>query len=702
MRHLLPQRITFLAIGLLAAAMVIVLYRSTQPFVQQVDLRLKDARFQLRGARKPDSRVAVVAVDNRSVKELGRWPWSREVTARLIRELKKQGARVIALDMVFSEPQAAGPDRELARSVAEAGNVILGQFFRDEPQPPDPELRRQVASRQITVVRLTNGVKQVPLTEYRFVDGNIPSIGSGALDFGFFNQQADSDGLYRKLPLLLQFDGGIYPSLGIVALKRYLGGELAVETERYGIDSLRVGKLAIPVSEQGFLPLYWYGAGGSITTHSAADVLSGRVPSSALRDKLVFVGVTETGIADVRATPFDPQLPGVEIQATFAANALERRFLTRDNRTLAMEMAAILCLPLLLGLVLSVVPGTWAGLAGFMAISGGYMAVNLFAFSHFRLDLTLAYPLAALLTAYLGGEAYRNLVLERKGRYLRRAFSSYVSPDLVDELVKHPERLRLGGERRELTVLFSDIRGFTSLSERLAPEDLVSLLNSYLSPMTRLVLDEKGTLDKYIGDALMALFNAPLDLADHPARACCCAMRMLQALDELNEAFIRAHLPVIAIGIGIHSGDAVVGNMGANNRFDYTAIGDSVNLASRLEGLTKLYGVSIIVSGATRWRADAKFNFRELDLVRVKGKHQPVALYELRLTPYPRPEQFQQALGLYRSGQFAAAEEIFSELAETLDDQAARLHAGRCRTYQQMPPPPDWDGTFIMREIQEN
>ncbi len=698
MRQFLTPRIRFFLIGLLAAAAVFALYRAKFPFTQQVDQRLKDARFQLRGPVRPDPRVAIVAVDERSVKEFGRWPWSRELTARLIRELKKRGARVIALDMVFSEPQAGGPDNELARSVSEARNVVLGQFFRDEPQPRDPEMLRQVESAQVRVVRVAEGVTRVPLTEYRFVDGNIPVIGRGALDLGFFNQQADSDGLYRKMPLLLLFDGGIYPSLGVAALKRYLGVELFVGVEPYGVDPLRLGQLAVPVSEQGLLSLYWYGRGGSISTYSAADALTGRIPDGALRDRLVFLGVTETGIADVRPTPLDPQLPGVEIHATLASNALEGKFLTRNNRTLAIEMAAILCLPLLLGLILSVAPGTWVAFAGFIAISAGYLAANLYAFSRQRIDLTLAYPLLALLVSYLGGEVYRNIVVERKGRYLRRAFASYVSPDLVSDLVKHPERLRLGGERRELTVLFSDIRGFTTLSEGLAPEALVSLLNRYLSPMTSLVLEEKGTLDKYIGDAIMALFNAPLDLPDHPARACRCALRMLGALEALNETLSRDNLPRLAIGIGIHTGEAVVGNMGADNRFDYTAIGDSVNLASRLEGLTKMYGAPVIVSADTRQRADADFDFRELDLVRVKGKNQPVAIHELRSVPYPRQEQFQQALELYRSRRFGAAEPIFTELSEVLDDRAARLYADRCRAYEQSPPAPDWDGTFTMRE----
>ncbi len=677
MGHFLTSRLLFAAIGLLAAMGTLALYRGAVPLVEQVDLRLKDARFRLRGVRPPDPRVAIVAIDNRSVKGVGRWPWSRELTGRLLSEVHRQGARVIALDMVFSEPQSAAADDALALSMARAGTVVLGEFFRDEPQTGDPAALAQVADHRVKVLRTAAGAERVPLTEYGSVDANRPLFARAALDLGFFNQQPDRDGIVRKMPLLLLFDGAIYPSLGLTALKRYLGEELAVTVAPYGIGQLRVGTLTIPASEHALLPLAWYGPAGTVPTYSAVDLLAGRLPGEALRDKLVFVGVTESGIADVRATPFDPALPGVEIHATFAANALEQRFLTRDNRTLALELGVILVLPLLLALALSVVPGTWAGLAAFAVAAAGYLGGNLLAFDRGRLDLTIAYPLVAMLLAYLGGEAYRNLVVERKGRYLRKAFASYVSPDLVNDLVRHPERLHLGGEKREVTVLFSDIRGFTTLSERLGPEELVQLLNRYLTPMTGIVLEERGTLDKYIGDAVMALFNAPLEIPDHPRRACRAALRMLAALSELNAAFKRDGLPPIAIGVGIHTGEAVVGNMGGESRFDYTAIGDTVNLASRLEGLTKQYGVAAVVSGETVARAGEGCWFRELDRVRVKGK---------------------QGLSLFRAGDFPAAGELFAALGGSAGDPVADLYAERCRAFCQAPPPAGWDGVTSLRE----
>ena len=688
------RRIVFLVIAGFSALVGLILYRETFPFVQQVDLRLKDARFALRGAQRPTAPVTVVAIDNRSIKELGRWPWSRELTARLINAAARQGARVIALDMVFSEPQGEAPDRALATSVTAAGNVVMGYFFRDEPQPDDPQALEQLARSRVAFLRVAPGVETISLPAYEQVDANTKTMGKGAADFGYFNQLADTDGLYRSIPLLMLFRGNVYPSLALSAVSRYFGEPLKVDIEQFGVSSVKLGNLTIPVGEQGKLSLAYYGPGGAIPTVSAVDVIEGRLPGGALKDRIVFVGVTETGVADLRATPLDPVFPGVEIHATFAANALEQMFLARDSRTLGIEMAAIALLPLFLALLLAAVPGALWGLAGFSLLATGYLGMNFHLFSAQRLDLSIAYPLLPLVLTYLGGESYRNLVVERKGRNLRKAFSTYLSPDLVAEIAKNPDSLKLGGEKRVISVIFTDIRGFTSLSEKLAPEELVTLLNRYLSPMTRIVMEERGTLDKFIGDAVMAFYNAPLFVPDHAARACRSALRMLEELARLNVQLEADGMPTIKIGIGIHTGEAVVGNMGADIRFDYTAIGDSVNLASRLEGLTKQYGVSAIVSDETRYQAGEGFYFCELDLVRVKGKQKPVAIYELMKENSMISDSFAKGLKLYRERDFDGAFRIFEHL-EGNNDSASALYAVRCREFLANPPDGDWDGVYV-------
>jgi adenylate cyclase len=683
----------FIAIAVLSALVGLILYRETFPFVQQVDLRLKDARFILRGAERPTAPVTVVAIDNKSIKELGRWPWSRELTAKLISTVTRQEARVIALDMVFSEPQGDAPDRALSAAVT-AGNVVMGYFFREEQQPDDERALAQLAKSRVSLLSVTEGAEAAALPVYEQVDANIAAVGSGAGGFGYFNQLSDADGLYRSIPLLMLFRGGVYPSLALEAVSRFLDKPLQVVIEPFGVSSVRLGTLAIPTSEQGKLSLAYYGPGGTISTVSAADVIAGRLPAGALKGRLVFVGVTETGVADLRAIPLDPVFPGVEIHATFAANALEKKFLSRDSMALSIEMGAIVLLPFFLALLLGTVPGAVWGLVGFSSLAAGYLGMNFYLFSSQRLDLSIAYPLLPLVLAYLGGESYRNLVEERKSRYLKKAFSTYISPDLVAEIAKNPDALKLGGEKREITVLFSDIRSFTTLSEKLAPEALVKILNRYLSPMTQIVMAERGTVDKFIGDAIMAIFNAPLAVPDHPAAACRVALQMLSELDTLNLAFAREDIPPLRIGIGLHCGDAVVGNMGSDTRFDYTAIGDTVNLTSRIEGLTKLYGVSILVSRSVQAQAGDRFVFREIDLVQVKGKTEPVPIFELCGEKSELLEKFVAAVYVYRQQEFYTALSLFEELAGTYNDHASRLYADRCQDYLKNPPATDWDGVY--------
>ncbi|MBI5483884.1 MAG: adenylate/guanylate cyclase domain-containing protein, partial [Deltaproteobacteria bacterium] len=471
-----------------------------------------------------------------------------------------------------------------------------------------------------------------------------------------------------------------------------------LDVKQWGVDALQIGEMRIPSREDGTMALNYYGGTGSFTTVSAADIIAKRLPKDSLKGKIAFVGATEIGIYDLRPTPFDATLPGVEIHATVAANALERRFLRYDSNTQMMEIVCIFVLPLLLGAALAFVPGTFAGLGVMAVVTGAFCVFNYMMFANAFRDMTLLYPLLGLAITYLGGEAWRNLVVERKGRQLKKAFSSYVSPDLVKQIEKNPDKLVLGGEQRELSILFSDIRSFTTVSESLTPPELVQLLNEYLNPMTRIVLEERGTLDKFIGDAVMALFNAPLDVPDHATHACSAAVRMMEELQQLNRGFAERGMNTLDIGIGINTGPAVVGNMGADIRFDDTASGDSVNLASRLEGLNKYYGSHILVSQETRLQVNHdRFTFREVDRVRVKGKLQPIVMYELMIGDLDLLPSFEDALVKYRSRDFSGARAIFEELSVTRNDGPSRLYLGRCDEYLASPPPDDWDGVYIAK-----
>lgn len=683
----------FLLISLVSS-LLISLARGGIPLLSQLDARLKDLRLTISGVHTPDDRIVIVAIDNKSIKEIGRWPWSRDTTARLIRKAVQCSPRVIALDIVFSEPQNPSADAELARAIAEAGNVVLGHFFRHEPQPLTPRARETLASTALRNVTILPGTSSVPLTSFPAVDANIETIAPAGIDAGFFNQIPDPDGIYRRSLLTILHDGDLHASLSLKGVALYLGGEIETVLDQRGIISLSVGGIGVPAHPDGTLPIPWYGPGGTVKSVSAADLMAGRLDPSTLADRLVFIGFTEKGIYDLRATPFDPAFPGVEIHGTVASAILSQRFIVDTPLVQRSETLLLWGLPLLLTLLLPFLRSGWQGGILLLMTVGMYEAATLILFDRKLVDLSPGFPAASLFLTFIGCEIYRNLVIERQGRYLQKAFASYVAPELVSQLVKNPERLRLGGEKRTISVLFSDIRGFTTLSESLDPERLVTILNRYLTPMTRIVMQEKGMLDKYIGDAIMALFNAPLDIEGHADHACRAALAMIDTLEELNREFAREKFPTLAIGVGIHTGEAVVGNMGAENRFDYTAIGDTVNLASRLEGMTKLYGVPIIISEGTRQNLTSPFHLRELDLVRVKGKSQPVAIHELRPSPYPEMERYRKALDAWQQGEFDQAAALFLGLP---DDPVIQLYRNRCAELIASPPA-TWDGVYTAKE----
>lgn len=674
------------------------LYFSKIDLLNSIDLKLRDVRFRLRGQIQPDSRVMIVAIDARSIDELGRWPWDRKVLAELINNLRD--ARVIALDIVFSEPSSPESDRILSMVINKNQNVITGYYLRDEETTVSQEGLSVLRESRIKLIKSAGEVTSIPVREFPYAELNIPSIKA---ETGFFNIIPDEDGLYRKANLLFLYNGELYPSLPLQALRHYKGLPLIVEIEEFGIKGILLGSDLIPSDESGNLIINYYGKGGSFRTVSAVDVIRSRINKEEFKDRIVFIGATETGIADIRNTPFDPVMPGVEIHATVASNILSRHYLIYNAWVAGLDILLISIPILLLLPLMARALKTYISLGILILTLGAISGINIWLFKKYLLNLSMLYPFISIFIFYLSSEAYRNLIIEKRSRFLKRAFSSYVSPELVDIIIKNPDAMRLGGEKRVITVLFSDIRDFTSISERLEPERLVSLLNNYLDPMTRILLKHRGMLDKYIGDAIMAIFNAPLDLPDHSRKAVITALEMVEELKKLNEKIKTQGYPEIKIGIGINTGEAITGNMGTDMRFDYTAIGDTVNLASRLEGLNKLYGTNIIISSSTFDALTDKeeFKTRELDLIKVKGKHEPVRIYEVMVkdSPFiPAIVDFERALGLYRKRRFKEALDIFRELANRFNDKASMLFAQRCLSYIETPPSDDWDGVFEAKE----
>jgi adenylate cyclase len=676
-----------------------------------------DQFVRWRGSRPADSRIALCAIDGASIDTYGRWPWRRSVLARLIDRLSAEGARAIALDIVLSEPsypELAADDVALAASIERAGNVVLGVFFRDVPDRSAPGL----SGAEFSNVAQPPGGFDLP--REAGVEGNLEPFAYAAAGQGFFDHQREA-GVLRHYRLIRRYNDQYFPPLALRAVERFYRGRrggpatadpdagLRLKPAPGGLPSVLLDGWPLPIDEGGRVRVDYRGPAGTYRPISAADVLAGKVPPEKIRDRLVIVGLTDTGVGDFVETPFG-QMPGVEVHANVADGLLNKRS-SSDNAVMwVLSLVATLALgPLVALLVAAVERHRYGSLAAALVLLA-WPAICLAVLVDPGWHLQSVPPLLAGGLALAGALRYRVGREEERSREIRRTFEHFVAKPVVEQMLRRPGDVQLGGERREITVLFSDIRGFTNLSEKRQPQEVMTLLNEYFTPMTQSVLDAGGTLDKFMGDAVMALFGAPLDQPDHAHWACRAALAMRRDLVRLNAGWqARGTLgpgQKIGIGIGLNSGPVAVGNVGSNQVFGYTAIGDNVNLGSRLEGLNKKYGTEAIVSEATAQAARSVFLFRELDCVRVKGKKEPVAIFELvgeiaQATDRDRQRAERSAEGLaaYRARDFAAAEAVFAALVEQdVEDHAAALLLVRCRRLQAEPPGPEWDGVDTLTE----
>ena len=703
-------------------------------FVDFMELKSLDYRVKIKGREKPVDDVVIVAIDEKSIKEIGRWPWSRDVIARGIEKLINMGAKVIGLDIVFSEReefrqkekvieflnqledeelkknlinviQNINPDKKLIETFKKFNDkVVAGYFvFMSEEELGSIKMKwtdRYIKNSAVNVI--INSTPQTPilLRKAIAVENNIQEIEASATHFGFFNAVSDKDGIYRKGLLLLQIGDSIYPSLPLEMLRVYTGSNIVVYATDGFITKIKIGKYSIFPDEKGTLPLSFLGPGRTFPHYSFTDIINGRIPDEKINGKMVLIGATAIGIYDLRPTPLDERFPGVEIHATVIDNILQSRPLRRYDWMWVFELLGIWLMFFIMGMVF-LKTGPLPSIFTSLGIIFFFNALAFYLFLKYRVWVILLYPNISLLGLTLLLSFYKYFSEERMKKMVRNAFSKYLSDKLVDIIVKNPEKLQLGGEKREISVLFSDIRGFTSISEKLSPEEIANLLHEYLTPMSEAILQHDGLLDKYIGDAIMALFGTPVWMETHAIKACEAALSMMKKLDELNKYWERTKGLRLKIGIGINTGECIVGNMGSDILFDYTAIGDTVNLASRLEGATKFYGVGIVVSEFTVLKTDGNFLFRELDLVRVKGKEKPVKIYELmgkEVTEEMRKftSQFHSALGFYREGKWDSAIEEFKKCLEIYsDDKPSKIYIERCLKLKEMKIE-KWEGIYEM------
>ncbi len=652
--------------------------------------------------------------------------------------LAEQGKRAAGFyDMMRQEVANESPDKVLADAIAKSPQTILGyfNFYSDrefvgvskEDAAKNLDVLNRVAINEVYENTIQEvGGQELELIQPADVDINnlwvthaigarvpLPILAKNATAFGYFNVVPDEDGPFRRIRMFNKYNGKLVPALSLIAAARYFGSDIRPLNGLIrpgqtldGIAPINPDSYdKVPTDMQGRLLINYYtNPAKYFPTHSVADFIDGTLPNDVYKDKVVLFGATAKGYLDLRPTPFDPQTPGVYIHAQAIQNIIDGKYLQRWYGLALLEALAYLLLGLLMGLVLPRIPA-WAGLLATVAFAGGLYLVDVNLVFPKGIWMLNVLPIMQATATFLGVSVYGYLTEGKEKRQIRKAFQFYITKSVVDEVLKDPTKLKLGGDKRNCTVLFSDVRGFTTISERLSPEDLVALLNSYLTPMTDIVYKYDGTLDKYIGDAIMAIFGAPVATDDHASRACYVCLEMMESLRGLQEGWRAQGLPELDIGIGLNSGWVSAGNMGSSQRFDYTVMGDNVNLASRLESINKQYGTNIIISESTYDVAQNDVYVREMDLVRVKGKREPVKIYELlgkgknpSADHAPLVELFHQAIYLYRAQKWDEAIAIFERVRADIkaNDYASGMYIDRCEKMRGEALGPDWDGVFTM------
>jgi adenylate cyclase len=708
-------------------------------FIGRMENLAYDIRLNVMMPNTVDPRIVIVDIDEHSLLEQGRWPWSRNKLATMMNQLfDHYKVKVVGFDVVFAEKDESSGlktlekigrehfagDREFNKTLdkvrpsldydqlfadsIKGRPVVLGYYFR-QGENEKGGIGALPAPAFATGEFDKSGVDFVKANAY---GANLPVLQKNAAAAGHFIPIVDQDGISRRIPMVVEYQGALYESLSLAIARIALnipkieaGFVNGKSGENYaGLEWLQLGKRRIPVDEHVAALIPFRGRQGSFPYVSATDVLTGKADPKVLENTIVLIGTTAPGLMDLRASPVQSVYAGVEMHANMVAGILDQNIKAHPAYMLGAELIMLLLTGLVLALGLAVLSPLWSTLlAGAVLIL--YTMFNLLLWQKANLVLPIASMLLMVAMLYLLNMSFGFFVESRGKRQLAGMFGQYIPPELVNEMVeKGVENYSMDGDSRELTVLFSDVRGFTTISEGLDPKQLTLLMNEYLTPMTHVIHRFRGTIDKYMGDAIMAFWGAPVADPDHARHAILAALGMIEQLKALQVAFEAKGWPPINIGVGLNTGIMTVGNMGSEFRMAYTVMGDAVNLGSRLESLTKQYGVHIIVSEFTKAKAP-DFIYRELDRVRVKGKDKPVAIFE----PIGLPEQvnakmeselalYREALRLFRAQNWDLAELQFLNLHKSYPERYLyTVYTERIEYYRANPPGEDWDGVFTFK-----
>lgn len=613
-------------VGACMTAVTLALSLAAFPPLEMAEKKLYDANFRMRGPLQPPAEIVIAAIDEKSLERLGRWPWKRDTLARLIDRLAAADAAVVGIDIILAENERHDP--LLAESIRSASNIILPTVF-DFHDTPTPRQNALASFPAFADIRNPGHFTKFPPITASKVLLPVAALRDNAMAIAPINIFPDSDGTVRWESLAIAYMDNIYPSMPLQVAGAYLG----IPPQRFVLHAgkgVGVGSTLIPTDPWGRTAINYYGPGETFPHLSIVDILDGTIPAEKLANRIVLVGATAVGIYDLRVTPYSAAMPGVEKHASVIASILDKRFIRKAST--ANNLIILAASGLLLTFAM-----TGVRLGGAIAVTLGMLlllsacSAALFATAGFWINI--AYPMCNLVGVFIGITACNYAAEEKRGRKIRTMFSSYVTRTIVNELINNPDMARLGGERREVTILFADIKDFTSYAERHTPEEVVSILNEYLGAMTDIILKWEGTLDKFIGDAIVVFWGAPLKSRHHAAEAVRCAIEMTATMARLREKWAVEEKPLLDAGIGINTGSVLVGNIGAEGKkMDYTIIGDHVNICSRVESLTRRYDLPLLVTGNTvaHLKNETELHgllIRGIERVIVKGREEPVTIF---------------------------------------------------------------------------
>lgn len=705
--------------------------------LDKIENFLYDVRILMTMPGGVDERIVIVDIDEKSLAKVGRWPWSRIHIAKLLDELfDNYDVTLVGFDIVFPEPDDSSGlkilqklgrneladikkyhdaianledqldyDKLLSKSISNR-QIVLGYYFNDAisstgstntGELPMPAFHRDTFKNKNVQARKAIGY-----------NANIKELQDAALTAGHFTPWIDDDGVIRRIPMVYEYQDNFYEALSLIMVRTLLGiketkpvFEEDYNTGYSSLEKLSLEYIDIPVDKNVQALVPYRGKEGSFLYVSAVDVINGLVDKKILQDAIVLVGTTAPGLYDLRTTPVQKQYAGVEIHANLISGILDQNIKQSPAYVDGVEFIQLLLIGCLLTLLFPLLSPLWVTFVT-LVISSITIAANITFWQYGNLVIPLAASLILIFIIFVANMSY-GFFIERRGKLqIASIFGQYIPPDLIDEMNFNKDSYSLEAENREMTVLFSDIRGFTTISEGLTPAQLSELMNAYLTPMTKIIHEKRGTIDKYMGDAIMAFWGAPLEIPNHARHALETAMDMLERLNAIRIEFIERGWSAIYIGVGLHTGMMSVGNMGSEFRMAYTVLGDAVNLGSRLEGLTKVYGVEIIVSEATR-DAVPEFAYRELDIVKVKGKDKPIGIYEpialeeeITDEELVEMEKSKKAISAYRKQDWLIAQLFFDELQKMLPERKLySIYLERINNFMNNPPPANWDGVFV-------